>query len=405
MGFKIMGKKASRIGKPKVIFVSPGLLEPATRRAGGIEEIDYRVGKELSRNGYLVSILGPFLQKWSESLEIENGLIIRYLRFPALASYPPRKNGELIYTTFLLEPLASILCFISLLHPRRNKNAILIVHNGSIGFSATIAGKLNSMKILFSEGNIYPWESNKGLGRKEKLTQKVGFIINFTLGKTIANMADLIRVQSKGIEANFVKTGIDQKRIEVISAGVNTNEITPRVIPGFKKNPIIGFIGRLTPEKGVSLLLDVIKDAELKIPNARFLILGDGPFIKEFEIFNNVIHIGAVPKDQINNWLAKIDIILFFQKDIGLAEIEAMSAGKAIIACNLVSTEGVLINEYNSLLCEPDSGSYLSAIERLLANQKLCNDISNNARGNAVEYFDWEIIGNKWTYLLERINI
>ena len=66
----------------------------------------------------------------------------------------------------------------------------------------------------------------------------------------------MIRAQSILIKRGMICYGILDEKIEIIPAGVDTN--TSKLYNHIENNFMIGFLGRLTDEKGASLLYDII---------------------------------------------------------------------------------------------------------------------------------------------------
>ena len=195
----------------------------------------------------------------------------------------------------------------------------------------------------------------------------------------------------------MINFGIDPAKIHVISGGVDVNMFKPISKMNHQCNAMrVGFIGRLTDEKGVPLLLEVVHMAIQELPNVQFIIMGDGPYKQYFSNLPNVEHLGWVPKDELTRWLSKVQITLFFQKELGLAELEAMASGKAIVACNVGEVPQTITHLENGVLCTPDAQSYIDAIKLLCEDPSLLKRLSRRARENAVKYFSWDVIGREW---------
>lgn len=99
---------------------------------------------------------------------------------------------------------------------------------------------------------------------------------------------------------------------------------------------IIVFLGRLVPEKEVSLFVDVIRQLHLS-RNSRYfgLVVGDGPLLTDLKEYSQGLPIhfaGHCGGQALMNHLACADCI-FIPSHVGLAVIEAFCAGKPFVTC------------------------------------------------------------------------
>jgi len=383
-----------------ICIISPWLLEAGTKRGGGIEEIDYQVAAKLSRR-FNVTILGPFHDRYMNICEINSKFRIEQVLFPAVSLYPPITRLDLFKTYFLM-PDYLFLLLKKLYYLNDKKIKLVIVHNGLPGLFCTFLSKLLGLKILYSEGNTVPWMNPYLLKQEKKSLLRIfTSFCSLICGIIICELSNGIRVQSNSIKTGMVSYGIRSEKITVIRGGVDTKTFRPIRKAFSDCNSIkIGFIGRLSEEKGVLLLTQIIKIASIELPNAKFIILGNGSYKKDLLVYPNIEHIGYVPREELNEWLSKIDIVLFFQKDIGLAEIEALASGKIIVAYNTNELSSVLQNNVHGLLVESDARSYIYAMISIIDNPALRELISLNARELAEREFDWDKIGNKWISMI-----
>lgn len=385
-----------------VLIVSPGLLEPCTRRGGGIEEIDCQIASRLSEKMRVI-IVGPHYKE-TKSAKISGSFLIHRVLFPAMRHYPPRNNLEKLLIFLVFEPIYSLMLGLTVVGLIWKYNPkIILVHNGLPGLICTIIGIFKNKKIIYSEGNLSPWVDLYLDGSQLSFLQKAIRQMHLAIGKYIAAFADTVRAQSNLIKTGMIKYGIDSDKILIIGGGVDTDVYRPLDSSDLPSKEFkIGFIGRLTEEKGVSLLLKVVEGAITEIPDARFCILGDGPYRSALEKFSNVDHVGMVPKSQLSQWLPQFHCVLFFQKDIGLAVIESMAAGKVLLALDDEDISGIIKHLDNGVLCNPNANSYIQSIKKLYVNRPLCQKLSINARKYAVDNFSWDIVAQQWLVVISK---
>jgi glycosyltransferase involved in cell wall biosynthesis len=392
------------MSKVGICIVNPGLLEAGTKRGGGIEEIDFKISSILS-SSYDIIMVSPYYGMYKKETKINKNFLIKEIKFPALKKYPPLSKIEEIYYINLVFVYSMMLCKKMIGILRNNEIKIVIVHNGLPGFFSALISKIMGKKILYSEGNLTPW-TNPFLEKKRDSIISLtyfGHLYNLIMGLIITRLSNVIRCQSNSICNGMIRRKVPSKKIVVIGPGVDKNTFYPLNKSEDFHNMTVGFIGRLTREKGVLLLLKVI-EASLEIaPNVRFILLGDGPYKNKLLSFPNVKKVGYVPREKLNYWISKLNIVVFFQKDIGLAEIESMIAGKVILACNVGEVPHVIKHLDNGYLCEPDAESYVNSIKKLYENKSLLNKLSTNARKTALNKFTWDVVGKKWIVLCEKL--
>src|SRR5690606_15236111 len=75
-------------------------------------------------------------------------------------------------------------------------------------------------------------------------------------------------------QLHFIPNGVDTARFAPVKSrpsGLRAQWEVP------EQAPLVGFIGRLSPEKGPELFLRVARVMEHLVPDAHFVMVGDGP--------------------------------------------------------------------------------------------------------------------------------
>ena len=151
---------------------------------------------------------------------------------------------------------------------------------------------------------------------------------------------------------------------------------------------ILGMVSSLTPEKGHTTAIQAFHYVIKEIPNVCLLIVGDGNYKKVIkqEIERNGLdrYIMLVGKQQdIPQILSIIDIFLqpSFKEGLPMSLLEAMSAGKAVIATRVGEIPKVITHGQTGILINPgDARQLKEEILDLLQNQKEIIRLGQNAR-------------------------
>jgi rhamnosyl/mannosyltransferase len=147
-----------------------------------------------------------------------------------------------------------------------------------------------------------------------------------------------------------------------------------RAIRGDSPAPLLLFVGRLVPYKGVAVLIRALRDTA-----ARLVVVGDGPLRPSLEqlavalgVAGRIVFTGAVPDDEVLAHYHACDALVLPSitraEAFGVVQIEAMACGKPVISTDLPS--GVpWVNQHGDtgLVIPPGDGPALAAAIRQLA--------------------------------------
>jgi glycosyltransferase involved in cell wall biosynthesis len=144
--------------------------------------------------------------------------------------------------------------------------------------------------------------------------------------------------------------------------------------PGF----VVGAVGRLHPQKG----LDVLVRAVALVPEVRLVLVGDGPQRVELERLAGELGIRSRLTvtgwtDQPRAYLPSFDVVALPSRFEGLplALLEAMLAGRAVIATGVGSVPDAVWDGKTGLLVPVDDAAALAA-----ALRRLLRDVTLRAR-------------------------
>lgn len=123
---------------------------------------------------------------------------------------------------------------------------------------------------------------------------------------------------------------------------------------------IVGNIGRLSKQKGMSYFIQSIPEVLKKYPQTRFLIIGVGEdeqklrrLVSENEIDDFVFFMGY--RKDIQNLISQLDLVVLSSlwEGLPLTPIETFSVGKTIVATAVDGTKEIIEDNKNGLLVEP----------------------------------------------------
>jgi len=175
------------------------------------------------------------------------------------------------------------------------------------------------------------------------------------------------------------------ERISVIHNGIDLEHWQPKPPVALKQqygilpdDIVVGFLGRLSPQKNLTVMLDIAKQVAERSANYKFFIIGDGPseiMLKE-KARNDNIPIRFIGwTERPYDYLAMFDIFLntSLYEGMSLAHLESLFAGNYLIT---TPVEGIQDLQEKLILKVIDNFQPADFVKALLAYQP--QDLSSN---------------------------
>lgn len=203
--------------------------------------------------------------------------------------------------------------------------------------------------------------------------------------------SDYVLVPNKAIADRFRAQGFEG-RVGVWGRGVDREVFAPswrdpawRQSLGYREgDPIILFFGRLVQEKGLDTFADVIDELARRGHALRPLIVGEGPAASRMKArLPQGIFTGHLEGAALSRAIASSDILVnpSVTEAFGNVNLEAMSAGIAIVSASVDSAEALIEDGKHGLLIEPtDLTAYADAVERLIGDRPLRAELGRAAQ-------------------------
>jgi glycosyltransferase involved in cell wall biosynthesis len=206
--------------------------------------------------------------------------------------------------------------------------------------------------------------------------QKRRMLLERVFGRVADQLVAVGDCQKQAIEAVYGLGPTAMMKIwngVTVSKDVEDFDLRPTIGPD--NRIVIGTICTLYEQKGVTFLLDVAARLKNQGEKVAFVVAGEGPLRKELEkkilllgLTDTVYLIGWV-KDAAARLLPRFDI--FFQPSLweamSVVILEAMEAGKPIVATRVGENPKVIEHDRDGLLVDPrDVAQMAAALQRLL---------------------------------------
>jgi len=159
----------------------------------------------------------------------------------------------------------------------------------------------------------------------------------------------------------------------------------------------IVYAGRLTPGKGVQVLIKSIPLILKIVPDLKVYIIGSGPYYKELflmaknlRITNSVYFINKVERQELSTYYRKANVVIIpsiWTETFGLVGVEAMSTGRPVIGSRIGGIPEWLDDGKTGFLVDPGNSEQIAEkVIQLLSDRNLLEQMGKNARRKAKQF-------------------
>lgn len=261
-----------------------------------------------------------------------------------------------------------------------------IIHTHA-SLSARIAAKLCKVPVVHTRHCIE--------GRKKFPANILYQVINRSLSAHVTGV-------SKAVTDNLIADGIPKKKVSLVYNGITPlKEYTPQQKENARKKYsiptdacVIGLVARLEPVKNPLLFTRAALLASKRIPNAFFVLCGDGSLRQEVEkiaepIKDRFLMTGYT--EDVETLYNTMDIFALTSDSeaLSIAIIEALTAGAAVITTDSGGPTEIIEDSKNGLVVPCGNAEALAdAMVNLAENPNKRELFKQNGKAKAVKDFD-----------------
>ena len=200
---------------------------------------------------------------------------------------------------------------------------------------------------------------------------------------------------------------VPNEKIHIVPNGVNYHAFDGFIDPAEVKGrygiallaPTIFSPGRMTPQKGMDMLVEAVPMVLASYPETKFIISGEGPekeavVRRAYEIgaAGAIIFLDTLPRWQYIDLMRSADIVAVPSRNepFGIVVLEAWAAGKPVVATLAGGPREFIWHNVNGFLVDTNPGGLAHGIGSLLADHDHCRALGANGRRAVEEKFNWD---------------
>ncbi len=214
-----------------------------------------------------------------------------------------------------------------------------------------------------------------------------------------------------------MKIGVQEERIKVIYNSIDFLDIIGDSKVDLKKelnitDKVILTNARLTPWKGIDMLIKIMPQLIKKYKNIRFVIISEGPERKNLEklavdldVEEHVFFAGRVSRELVVEYLKISDVFVLNTNYEGMSHVllEAMKVGIPIITTKAGGNPETIKDKETGLLIDyRDKEQWIDAINQILDNPDLSERLVDNAKED-LKRFNWDNLVQETIKIFEEI--
>ena len=252
--------------------------------------------------------------------------------------------------------------------------------------------------IVSLRGGDVPGFDAKHMAAMHALTNPLTAMIWRNAAAVVGNstgLCQLARDFMPGLDVPEIPNGVDTERF---SPAPRTASATPELL----------FVGRLSTQKGVSVLLDALA---LLPARWHLRIVGDGP--ERASLTAQAARLGIAQRVTFHGWAQReelpalyraADVFVFPSLDEGMPNVvlEALASGLPIVATRIAGNDQLVLPGENGTLVPPgDPRAFAAALAPLLTDPAARQRMGARSRALATERYSWARSAGKYDALFK----
>lgn len=208
------------------------------------------------------------------------------------------------------------------------------------------------------------------------------------------NQMDVVFVPSEATGEELVARGLPRTKVRFYPRGIDVARFHPSKRNGFFRRRYgiqdgilkILYVGRVSKEKNLPFLVEVIRGVTKRIPGARFVVVGDGPYLQDMKAALEglpVTFTGYLEGDDLAQVYASSDLFVFpsATDTFGNVVLEAQASGiPAVVTDQGGPKENILPGKTGLVVPAGDIRGFVDAVVALGTDRARLQTMGEDAR-------------------------
>ncbi len=237
--------------------------------------------------------------------------------------------------------------------------------------------------------------------------------------RLVCRLADCVLVNAEAIRDKLVEQGYAPGKIIVIRNGITLSKFGNRQRNSLLRQelavplsaPLVVVFSRLNQMKGIQYFLDAATILAGRLPEVRFLVVGDGENRKELEQYASRLGLGQRTvftgfRSDVPELLSEAAVSVLPSLSEGLSNslLESMASGVPVVATRVGGNPEVIEHGVTGLLVPSrDSAALAAAVGRVLDDKDLAASFSQAGIRRVAELFSMERSVRETEHLYQRL--
>lgn len=217
---------------------------------------------------------------------------------------------------------------------------------------------------------------------------------------------------SNAVRERLIRAGVNSERVRLISNGVDLRPFAgPPFEPPAAERIRVGWVGRLSSEKGCDLFIRAAAQVLQELPSVEFWIAGDGPLREELQslisglgISENVRLLGR--QNDMPAFFRSLQLLVSSSRTEGLpiALLEGMAAGLPLVATRVGEVPTLVLHGITgTLLPVGDVAALATGILNLVRNDSQRRSFGMAGRDRIALHFSAEQMTAEYISLYQQV--
>ena len=369
---------------------------------GGGEVLFMQIARGIAEQGHNVHVISHKLADFNED-DIGNVKIHRVN--PLLSNFPPsyfQNIGYILSATWL-----------GLRIIKQHKIDVMHVNNFTPIIVGTILSKIckiplvKTIHVVFCATPNY-WNNWSKQLNVSRFTSWVGPLFEKL---TLKLPADIIHTVSNSTKMDLIKFNAKSK-VKVIPNLVNLSFYDNWNKKKTYEDTVL-FVGRLAFNKNLNVVISSFEKVIKKIPNAKLVVIGDGPMSEEWKkiaynigLEDKIVFTAFVPTDKKMDFFSKCSALVLPSITEGLPTVvlESFAMSTPVILSDIPPHRDIVKDGVDGfLVASNDIEKWSEKIIYLLSNKDACRKMGLNGRSKVEKDFSSQSVINKFESLYKDV--